>query len=276
MPKLSIITINYNNNSGLQRTVGSVLPQLNPDIEYIIIDGGSSDGSAETVNSLKDRLAYSCSEKDKGIYNAMNKGVDHATGEYLLFLNSGDYLHSPDVLAKVLPQLHGEDIIYGDLVYIDPATKKERIDINPDVINADKLLTGSLPHPASFIKRQLLVDTPYNENLKIVADWEFFVKKILWEGSSTRHLNLIISDFIEDGISCQSNSIHDRERQEGIKRLFTPAIISVCEQWRSMSKIYATPELMAIGNTRKLYKRIRPLLRFIITVNSMFSSKRSV
>ena len=273
MAKLSVITINYNNCTGLRRTLESVMPQLDNDIEYLVIDGGSTDGSRELIDSVSDRLAYSCSEKDNGIYNAMNKGVRHAKGEYLLFLNSGDYLYEKDTLSKVLPQLKGTDIIYGDLIYLDPATGKSREDVNPDVINADKLLTGSLPHPASFIKRQLLIDTPYNEELNIVSDWEFFVKKIMWEGCSTRRVPLFISVFVEDGVSSLSKDAHNRERGEVIKRLFTPPIISVCEEWRALVK-NLQPEFIEIGKTRKLYKRIRPLLRFIIRVNSMFSSKR--
>ena len=273
MPKLSVITINYNNRAGLERTFESVMPQLCEDIEYIVIDGASDDGSRELIEKNADALAYWCSEPDGGIYNAMNKGVRHAEGEYLLFLNSGDFLCESDVLARSLPQLRDADIIYGDLIYQDPVGGVRREEIYPDTINADKLLTGSLPHPSSFIRRQLLVDTPYNEELKIVSDWEFFVKKIMWEGCSTRHLPFSISVFMEDGISSRAKELRNRERAQVIKQLFTPAIISVCEEWRAMVK-NMQPEFIEIGNTRKLYRRIRPLLRFIIRVNSLVSSKR--
>lgn len=273
MPKLSVITINYNNRAGLERTFESVMPQLCEDIEYIVIDGASDDGSRALIEKNADALAYWCSEPDGGIYNAMNKGVRHAEGEYLLFLNSGDFLCESDVLARSLPQLRDADIIYGDLIYQDPVGGVRREEIYPDTINADKLLTGSLPHPSSFIRRQLLVDTPYNEDLKIVADWEFFVKKIMWEGCSTRHLPFSISVFMEDGISSRAKELRNRERAQVIKQLFTPAIISVCEEWRAMVK-NMQPEFIEIGKTRKLYRRIRPLLRFIIRVNSLVSSKR--
>ncbi len=273
MPKLSVITINYNNRAGLERTFESVMPQLCEDIEYIVIDGASDDGSRALIEKNADALAYWCSEPDGGIYNAMNKGVRHAEGEYLLFLNSGDFLCESDVLARSLPQLRDADIIYGDLIYQDPVGGVRREEIYPDTINADKLLTGSLPHPSSFIRRQLLVDTPYNEDLKIVADWEFFVKKIMWEGCSTRHLPFSISVFMEDGISSRAKELRNRERARVIKQLFTPAIISVCEEWRAMVK-NMQPEFIEIGKTRKLYRRIRPLLRFIIRVNSLVSSKR--
>lgn len=272
MPKLSIITICFNNNTGLRRTIDSVLPVLSSDVEYIIIDGGSTDGSRETIEAVADRLGYYCSEKDKGIYNAMNKGVAHAKGEYLLFLNSGDYLYSDKVIAEVLPTFDGTDIIYGNLIFLNPETGKEHLDIPPDKVNADTFFRGSLPHPATFIRRQLLIETPYNEQLKIVADWEFFTKKIVWEGCSTKHIPYIISVFIEDGISSTNKTLHDSERKECTRRLFTPAIIEVCYGWRALHSMACAEEMIKIGSTRKLHKRIRPLLRLIIRVNNFFSS----
>lgn len=272
MPKVSIITINYNNNEGLKSTIQSVLPALSGDVEYLIVDGGSNDGSAETIASVADKLAFHCSEKDSGIYNAMNKGVKMAKGEYLLFLNSGDRLNDAEVIAKVLPSLDGTDFVYGNLIYLNPKTGKEHLDVPPEDVNADVLLRGSLPHPATFIRRQLLVDTPYNEELRIVADWEFFVKKIMWEGCSTKHIPLVISVFMEDGVSTLNREQHRRERRECIDRLFTPAIISVCEGWRALHTSACAEEMLELARTRKLHRRVRPLLRFIIGVNNLFSS----
>src|SRR5258705_4030466 len=100
MPRLSIITINYNNLTGLQKTMESVFTQSFADYEYIIIDGCSTDGSKEYIEHYGSRLAYRVSEKDKGVYDAMNKGIVRAKGEYLLMLNSGDYL-CPGVLSHV-------------------------------------------------------------------------------------------------------------------------------------------------------------------------------
>ena len=101
MSKISIITINYNDLKGLQKTFNSVVNQSNKDFEYIVIDGGSSDGGKEFLEQNSDKLAYWISEKDSGVYNAMNKGIKAAKGEYLLFLNSGDFLVDDNVIEKV-------------------------------------------------------------------------------------------------------------------------------------------------------------------------------
>jgi glycosyltransferase involved in cell wall biosynthesis len=113
--KLSIITINYNNKAGLQKTIDSVICQTWKDYEWIIIDGGSTDGSKELIEQYQQHFAYWCSEPDKGVYNAMNKGVEHAHGMYVSFMNSGDVFHDGDVLANVFSKaLHG-DILIGQV-----------------------------------------------------------------------------------------------------------------------------------------------------------------
>ena len=109
--KLSIITINYNNQSGLQRTVESIVNQTWKEFEYIVIDGGSTDGSAAYLESQNKIFDYWVSEKDLGIYNAMNKGIKAATGHYLLFLNSGDELLNDKVLAQNHHNLENKDLV---------------------------------------------------------------------------------------------------------------------------------------------------------------------
>src|SRR5690606_105779 len=101
--KISIITINLNNRAGLKATMASVLEQTYAHVEYLVVDGGSTDGSVDVITSHADRLAYWVSEPDRGVYHAMNKGIERATGEYLLFLNSGDRLMEPETLTDVQP-----------------------------------------------------------------------------------------------------------------------------------------------------------------------------
>ena len=115
MLKLTIITINYNNLEGLKRTVESVVNQTWQELEYIVIDGGSTDGSAAFLASCSDTIDYWVSEPDNGIYNALNKGIQKATGEYLLFLNSGDHFYSDEVLANNVHHLVNSDIIAFDI-----------------------------------------------------------------------------------------------------------------------------------------------------------------
>ena len=150
--KLSVITINYNNRDGLRKTIESVVNQTCKDFEYVIIDGGSTDGSVDVIKEYADRINYWVSEPDKGIYNAMNKGIDVAQGEYCLFLNSGDYLFDNYVLSEVALHLDGTDVITGCLK-LDTGefwyAHKE--------ITLSLLYKGfSLSHPASFIKTKYL------------------------------------------------------------------------------------------------------------------------
>ena len=112
--KLSVITINFNNRDGLRKTIESVVNQTFKDFEYIIIDGGSTDGSVDVIKEYADRIDYWVSEPDKGIYNAMNKGIDVAKGEYCIFMNSGDCFYVNDVYENVFRELDGVDIIIGD------------------------------------------------------------------------------------------------------------------------------------------------------------------
>lgn len=222
--KLSVITINYNNAEGLAKTMDSVFRQRFSDFEYIVIDGGSTDGSKDLIVNNQDKIAYWCSEKDSGIYNAMNKGIREASGEYLLFLNSGDFLHDFAVLEDIHPFLSGEDIVYGDLLFVH-GDGKEDLFVYPDVLSFEYFLERSLGHPAAFIKRALFGGCLYTETLKIVSDWEFFVKKIVLESCSYRHVERVISIFNMQGISSVSLSLCEEEKKYILQGIFPPMIL---------------------------------------------------
>ena len=123
MPKLSIITINLNNAEGLRKTIPSVISQTYCDFEYIVIDGGSTDGSVDVIKKYADKLSYWVSEPDAGIYNAMNKGIRKAGGEYCQFLNSGDWLVAPDVTERMAKDMPDCAICYGNMITIQNGEK---------------------------------------------------------------------------------------------------------------------------------------------------------
>ena len=204
--KLSIITINLNNITGLQKTFESIFEQLFPDFEYIVIDGGSTDGSKELIEKNEEKLSYWLSEKDSGVYHAMNKGIKKATGDYLLFLNSGDYLINKSILQEVSDKLDGKEIIYGD-VFLIMSDTKSWTGVYPDKLSFQHFVDGSLPHPGSFIKRNLFDKVGYfDENIKIVADWKFFLDAICRYNASYKHIDKTISVFYHDGISSISQN----------------------------------------------------------------------
>ncbi len=209
MCKISIITINYNNLGGLMTTVSSVKNQTWQEFEYIIIDGGSIDGSKEYLESQTQFVDAWISEKDSGIYNAMNKGIKLAKGEYLLFLNSGDHLFNENVLKQNYASLTEKDLICFDLqMVMNGVSKIAKASSN---ICFSHLYTSSLPHPATFIKRELFNTVGlYDESLKIVSDWKFFLLALFKFNCSYAKVDQTLSTFYLDGISSIEDNSEER------------------------------------------------------------------
>lgn len=200
--KLSIITINYNNALGLERTIKSIISHKTDKWEYIVIDGNSSDESINIIKNHDQKIDYWVSEPDSGIYNGMNKGIRKATGEYLLFINSGDTIHSKANLNDIIAGLIEEDIVYYDLEILDDVTNESYIKIYPNKPDFKYFLEDTLPHTASFIKRQLLVDYGYySEKKRITSDWAFFMDAVCQRKCTIKHINDYFSTFYLDGIS---------------------------------------------------------------------------
>lgn len=219
--KLSVITINLNNRDGLALTIESVINQTFSEFEYIIIDGGSSDGSTEVIKKYSDRISYWISEPDNGIYNAMNKGVTAAKGEYCNFMNSGDCFHNQNVLKKVFQNGQLEDIIIGK------AKTPQRIILPPSNPTFSYFYTRkSINHQAAFIKRTLLQKYPYDEiNFKIVSDWKFFYDAIIVENCSYKPINDFIVRFDDSGIGSQDIEYNNLEQKTFINSVTYPRIL---------------------------------------------------
>lgn len=215
---LSIITVNLDDKSGLSRTVESIKNQNFQDFEFIIIDGGSKDESLEVIKENETLINYWVSEKDSGIYNAMNKGINKASGKYILFLNSGDYLLSKDALSidfKTITQ----DIVYGHLTHnnnnvLNTSAYKDNIDLG-------FFFESTLPHGSTFIKRELFLNYGlYKTDYIIVSDWIFFLERIVIDSCSTLNLNKAVSVFTLGGISTRPEN-KDLVKQERVRYLNT-------------------------------------------------------
>lgn len=222
MPKISVITINYNNRDGLRKTIESVVNQTYNDFEYIIIDGGSTDGSVDVIKEYDGRIDYWVSEPDKGIYNAMNKGIDVAKGEYCIFINSGDYLNSCEVLQISNVELDGVDVITGSLILDNGEIWAPQNSVSIKYLYNN---INTLSHPASFIKSALLKKYHYDENLKIVSDWKFFVQVLLMDNASYKPLSHIITVFDTNGISSTNYDMCIKERQYVLENDFPKSIL---------------------------------------------------
>lgn len=256
----SIITINYNNREGLSRTIESVVCQKNTDYEFIIIDGGSTDGSVDVIKENESQISYWISEKDKGVYNAMNKGVGQAHGEYCVFMNSGDCFHSPDVL-DIINRYQG-DIICGKVL---KGNAKSPSGPRKSAITLVDLIRGSLPHQAMFIKRELLLKHPYDEKYRILSDWKFSIETIVFNNCSFCSVDVIVADYDTSGISTNSNGLLPKERELILQEMLPPRIITDYQRLAPVDDELLDQALLLTQTVgaRKIVKRISKLiLRF--------------
>ncbi|MDR0864916.1 MAG: glycosyltransferase, partial [Candidatus Symbiothrix sp.] len=196
--KLSIITINLNNAEGLQRTIESVVSQTFTDYEYIIIDGGSTDGSVDIIKQYAEKFTYWVSEPDKGIYNAMNKGIAIAKGEYCNFMNSGDWFYDNNVLTDVFCRNIDVGIIIGNTLFVND--KKTTLYKSGFLNKCHKitfswLYNHTICHQATFIKREILCKFPYDESKRIVSDYKFFIETLILNDVDYAHVDNIICYF---------------------------------------------------------------------------------
>ena len=225
MPLLTIITINLNNKSGLQKTIESVINQSFKEFEFVLIDGESTDGSLEIIESYRSYFQVCVSESDRGVYHAMNKGIAYASGEYLLFLNSGDWLFNDKVIADVESLFKDYDVISGDINIYDK--EKWSIFVSEDKITVDYFLRISLFHQATFIKKELFLQNGmYDESFSLGGDYEFFIRTLLKNNNSYKHIPIVISNFVANGMSNKKEfeAINLKERQMAWEKNFSKLV----------------------------------------------------
>lgn len=240
--KLSIITINYNNVAGLKKTLDSVAAQTYTDFEHIIVDGASTDGSVDEITAYsqspianRHKITW-LSEPDAGIYNAMNKGIRMANGDYLLFLNSGDVFANTGVVQQ----------FYDTPITVDIATGIEQESngrlIYPkqeNELSYSYFYDDTLMHQSSFIRREAFDKYGmYQESYKIVSDWAWFFKAIIVHNASYQPLDFVVAIFDGEGISNSHENLqlHNEEREK-VRQAILPRICSDYNELRRLQKI---------------------------------------
>lgn len=219
MTKLSIVTINYNNVEGLKKTIDSVKSQTFKDFEWILIDGGSSDGSKELIEKNKECFSFWVSEPDNGIYDAMNKGTKEAKGEYCQYLNSGDFLIAPDTLEKVFQKPLIADVNYGDVYFLKDNEIIERRTY-PDTMTLSFLFKSPLGHQAVFVRTAVAKKYLYRTKYTISADRAFFLE-LYCNNHSFNHISYPIVYFDSEGIGSIDKTREERKKQfYNLKREF--------------------------------------------------------
>jgi glycosyltransferase involved in cell wall biosynthesis len=272
--KLSIITINLNNKAGLEKTIQSVISQTYTDFEYILIDGGSTDGSVEVIKRNENKIAYWVSEKDKGIYNAMNKGILKATGEYCLFINSGDFFIKSTILEEMSGYINGEDILYGNGFFEAKNNTLDKLEC-PVKLTLGFFTLYCLLHPCTLIKKSLFDKYGlYNESNKIVSDGEFFIKTTILNNVKTKLIPLEIAIAEENGISrnIEYKAILDDERKKLFSNFFPGYVLDLMDDYKdlkleNMNLSYENNKLFSEINGYKNNIIFRAILKIMRLLN---------
>ena len=271
---LSIITINYNNRDGLQKTIDSVLAQTWKDYEWIVIDGGSTDGSRELIEQYQEHFAYWCSEPDKGVYHAMNKGIAKAKGDYVNFMNSGDAYYDNQVLKRVFVEENIEDVVYGDWMemYKD---KMEIMSISQEQLFS-KLWFQNICHQAMFIKTRILKEKGYDEAMKFLADWVRNTEMVL-SGKCFKRIPIIICKYDMYGISSQRDLTVLKEEIGTVRNLYPkPLLVALQELYNYRCNKYVQQTLYLTNGNRVSVSLTKCVLITLSFISRIFSKKRSL
>ena len=254
----SIITINLNNRDGLQKTIDSVVPQTFRDFEWIVIDGGSTDGSKELIERNADHFSYWVSEPDKGIYNAMNKGIKVAKGEYLLFLNSGDWLASDSVLQEVFDANPCADFVYGDFIDTDGT-----IGVSPEHLTFQRLYRSTICHQVVFHRRRLFVEHQYDEHYRIVSDWKFIFEEIARNKATYQKMDVIICKV--QGTTSYDASPISTERAVILKMIYSEVEREAIEDYLRIIESNRYPSLLFLEKHKVFARWIFRVIRFYMS-----------
>ena len=216
-PKFSIITVTYNAGKVLEDTIQSVVFQTYRNVEYIIVDGGSTDNTLDVVHKYQERICKVISEPDKGLYDAMNKGIRMATGDYLCFLNAGDELHENETLQKIVYTFTGKelpDVIYGETAIVDEEghfLHMRRLS-TPEHLHWKSFKEGMLVcHQAFLTRRELALANPYDLRYRFSADFDWCIR-IMKQSKHLHNTHLTLIDYLNEGMTTQNHKASLKER----------------------------------------------------------------
>ena len=235
---LSIITINRNNAKGLEKTMCSVATQTITGFEYLVIDGASTDDSFEVIKANESKFAHLkwLSEPDTGIYNAMNKGLRMASGDYIQILNSGDCLASEDVTEKMIAALEktgNPSVLYGNMVKCFPDGRRlvDRSFCGNEITMLGMYL-GTLNHDPVYVRRDLFEKYGYyDESLKIVSDWKWYMQALILGDEKPQYVDLDVTLFDMTGISEVNLGLRDAEKRKELEKLIPQPILADYDNW---------------------------------------------
>lgn len=276
--RLSIITINRNNAEGLEKTMLSVATQTFKELEYIVVDGASADGSVEVIKRLEPQFTHLkwVSEPDKGIYNAMNKGLHMATGEYVQILNSADCLAATDVTERMLAALEDAgcpNILYGNMIkcFLDGHQIVDKCFAGQEITMLG-MYTGTLNHDSAYIRRDLFEKYGYyDEGLKIVSDWKWYLQAIILGGEKPQYVDLNVTFFDMTGISETNKEVERAERKQVLEQLFPQTVLSDYERFA-----FPIEQIKRLQNYPWAYKMVWILERCLFKLEKIKRKKTKI
>ncbi len=261
--KLSIITVTWNNAANLKRTLGSVASQTFMDVEQIVVDGNSKDESVTIIQSFEGKIANYrwISEPDEGIYDAMNKGIRMAKGEYCLFLNAGDILYDDNALSVLFASKPEKDIVSCNSIYEKSQFHNEEVIVSPNEIIPERIILSFLPHQATLIRTSLVHTIhAYDTSFRVVSDWLFFIDALLNHNATYQHIHIFLSSCETNGISSdpRNNELMDREFHEGLQKVLPESYEEYVElrRQRMMGKREISSRLQSYPLFHKIAKHI--------------------
>lgn len=217
--KFSVITVSYNAGNVIEKTILSIINQTYKEMEYVVVDGGSIDGTKDVIKKYDTKISKWISEPDNGIYEAMNKGVKMSSGEYCIFMNAGDSFVNQYVLQKVSNLINeNADVIVGNEISVRNGRICNFIR-PPKKVSAEFLVQSSLRHQASLIKRDLLIENPYDENLRLASDWKFSIEMLVLKPHFYQRINVNMCFFDTGGRTFTNLDDGRKERKEVIQHL---------------------------------------------------------
>ena len=276
--RLSIITINRNNAEGLEKTMLSVATQTFMELEYIIVDGASADGSVEVIKRLEPQFTHLkwVSEPDKGIYNAMNKGLHMATGEYVQILNSADCLAATDVTERMLAALEDAgcpNILYGNMIkcFLDGHQIVDKC-FAGQAITMLGMYTGTLNHDSAYIRRDLFEKYGYyDEGLKIVSDWKWYLQALILGDEKPQYVDFNVTLFDMTGISETNKEVERAERKQVLEQLFPQTVLSDYERFA-----FPIEQIKRLQNYPWAYKMVWILERCLFKLEKIKRKKTKI
>ena len=225
MIKFSVVTATYNAVKTLRQAVESVFAQNYPAVEYIIIDGGSTDGTVDILRAYSSRLAYWISEPDAGIYDAFNKGIRAATGDYIYFLGADDCLYDSNVLSRVADALDDTVDVFSAGVYVVNHVKLERFAGNEHARDASSFDGKMIPHQGMFVRTSLLRERPFDTSFRLLGDYDFFLECYYDKTINFRYADFPIAYYSSEGVGSSSGRLNLEESRRVWKKFHMDHLI---------------------------------------------------